>query len=191
MADKNLKGFIDAVNAEVDIKIEEILNDAGEKRKNMLEKAEDLALNEAYAKIRAKVTDARSESRMAVSKAEQDARIKILTHREDMVKKIFSEVEHKIADFTQSAEYQDFLVRLISGEKISADTVIYLKPADMKYADIIKKAAGTDCVFTEDAGIVYGGLSVYYEGSSVLINKTIDNMLDEQKRDFGSKYKLA
>ncbi len=191
MADKNLNGFIEAVNAEVDRQIEEILSEADEKRKNMLEKAEDQALNDAYAKIRSKVTDAKSKSKMSVSKAEQESRIKVLTHREDMVKKIFADVESRIVDFTKSTDYEKFLLTLVANEKITPETVIYLRPDDMKYADTLKLKIGVDCTFAADDGIKYGGLSLYNEGASVLINKTINNMLDEQKKNFGSKYKLA
>ena len=191
MADKNLNGFIEAVNAEVDRQIEEILSEADEKRKNLLEKAEDQALNDAYAKIRANVTDAKSKSKMAISKAEQESRIKVLTHREDMVKKIFADVESRIIEFIRSDEYEKFLFKLVSNEKITPQTVIYLSPDDMKYADALKINIGVDCSFASDAGIKYGGLSLYDEGACVLINKTINNMLDEQKKNFGSKYKLA
>ncbi len=191
MADKNLNGFIEAVNAEVDRQIEEILSEADKKRKNMLEKAEDQALNDAYAKIRANVTDAKAKSKMAISKAEQESRRKVLIHRENMVKKIFADVESRIVEFTKSGDYEKFLVGLINNEKITPQTVIYLRPDDMKYADSLKRSIGVDCAFAADAGIKYGGLSLYDEGASVLINKTINNMLDEQKKDFGSKYKLA
>ena len=61
----------------------------------------------------------------------------------------------------------------------------------MKYSEMLKSDLRIDCLFSEDAGIKYGGLSVYDKSSSVLINKTIDNMLDEQKKNFGSKFKLS
>lgn len=191
MADTNLNGFIEAVNAEVDKKIEDILAEAEERRTEILEKAENEALNDAYTRIRASVTEARTKSRMNISKAEQESRIKILTYREELVKKIFDDVEAKVAAFVQTPEYEQYLIKLLTNEQIEESTVIYLKPDDMKYENVLKNSAGVSCKFEEDTAIVYGGLSIYNEDSALLVNKTIDNMLEEQKKDFGSNYKLA
>jgi len=191
MNDNNLRQFIDAVNSEVDSKIELIEKEADEKCTELLETAENEALNEAYRKIRSCVTEEKQLNKMTVSKAEQEARIKVLTYREGLVGKIFDSVDDKLADFTQSDSYVSFLEGLLDGEKIDSDTVIYLREEDMKYESALRRKAGNECSFEADPEIIYGGLSVYDRKSSVLINKTLDNMLDEQKKDFGSNYRLA
>ncbi|MBR6923516.1 MAG: V-type ATP synthase subunit E, partial [Oscillospiraceae bacterium] len=190
MNDNNLRQFIDAVNSEVDSKIELIEKEAEEKCTELLETAENEALNEAYRKIRSCVTEEKQLNKMTVSKAEQEARIKVLTYREGLVGKIFDSVDDKLADFTQSDSYVSFLEGLLDGEKIDSDTVIYLREEDMKYESALRRKAGNECSFEADPEIIYGGLSVYDRKSSVLINKTLDNMLDEQKKDFGSNYRL-
>ncbi len=191
MTETKLKGFIDAVNADVNQQIEDLLSSVKEKRKTILETAEDEALNAAYVKIKAAVADAAAKNKMMVSKAEQEARIKILTHRENLVRQIFSDVEKRILEFTQTDEYKNYLIDLLKGEKVDSQTTIYLKPDDMKYSELLKSYLNEECAFCEDACVKYGGLSVYDRSSSVLINKTIDNMLCEQKKNFGSKYKLS
>ena len=50
MNDSNLKEFIAAVNAEVDNKIKKIRKQADKSRKEILEKTENEALNNAYSK---------------------------------------------------------------------------------------------------------------------------------------------
>ena len=191
MTETKLKGFIDAVNAEVNQQIEDLLSSVNDKRKTILETAEDEALNAAYIKIQNAVEDAASKSKIIVSKAEQESRIKVLTHRETLVKEIFSNVEKRIFEFIKTDEYKSYLVTLLKDESINSETTIYMKPDDMKYSEMLKSDLSIDCLFSEDVGIKYGGLSVYDKLSSVLINKTIDNMLDEQKKNFGSKYKLS
>lgn len=191
MNDNNLKEFIDAVNSEVDKKIELIREQAEEKRNELLETAENEALNDAYNKIRACVTEEKYRSRMTVSKAEQEARIKVLTHREGLVGKIFDSINDRLNEFTGSEAYKSFLAGLLKDEKVSANTVIYLREEDMKYETLLRITAGSECSFETDSTIVYGGLSIYDRASSVMINKTIDNMLDEQKKEFGSNYRLA
>lgn len=191
MADTNLEGFIEAVNAEAESKINEIMAEAEEKKNHMLEKAENDALSKAYSEIRSAVTEAKTKSRMAVSKAEQESRIKVLTHREELVKKIFNAVEEKIVSFTSTENYEHFLCGLLKDEIIDNETVIYLKPDDMKYVSLLKNVCGCECSFEEDTEIRYGGLSIYSQKDSVMVNMTIDNMLDEERKNFGSKYKLA
>ncbi|MBP1591094.1 MAG: hypothetical protein ILP22_03535 [Oscillospiraceae bacterium] len=191
MNDNNLRQFIDAVNSEVDSKIGLIEKEAEEKSSELLENAENEALNEAYKKIRSCVTEEKQRNKMTVSKAEQEARIKVLTYRENLVGKIFDSVDDKLTDFTRSDEYPAYLEGLLDGENIGSDTVIYLREEDMKYESVLRRKAGNECSFEADPEIVYGGLSVYDRKSSVLINKTLDNMLDEQKKDFGSNYRLA
>ena len=133
----------------------------------------------------------KQRNQMTVSKAEQEARIKVLTYRENLVGKIFDSVDDKLINFTRSDEYPAYLEGLLDGESIGSDTVIYLREEDMKYESVLRRKAGSECSFEADPEIVYGGLSVYDRKSSVLINKTLDNMLDEQKKDFGSNYRLA
>ena len=191
MNDNNLRQFIDAVNSEVDSKIGLIEKEAEEKSSELLENAENEALNEAYKKIRSCVTEEKQRNKMTVSKAEQEARIKVLTYREGLVGRIFDSVDDKLTDFTRSDEYPAYLEGLLDGENIGSDTVIYLREEDMKYESVLRRKAGNECSFEADPEIVYGGLSVYDRKSSVLINKTLDNMLDEQKKDFGSNYRLA
>ncbi len=191
MNDNNLTQFIEAVNSEVNSKIELIKKEADEKCTELLENAENEALNEAYKKIRSCVTEEKQLNRMTVSKAEQEARIKVLTYREGLVGKIFDSVNDKLTDFTCSDAYGSYLESLLDGEKTDKDTVIFLREEDMKYESLLRRKAGNECSFEADPEIVYGGLSVYDRNSSVLINKTLDNMLDEQKKDFGSNYKLA
>ncbi|WP_044973378.1 V-type ATP synthase subunit E [Ruminococcus sp. HUN007] len=191
MNDNNLRQFIEAVNSEVDSKIELIEKEADEKCSELLENAENEALNEAYKKIRSCVSEEKQLNKMTVSKAEQEARIKVLTYRENLVGRIFDSVDDKLINFTHSEGYSAYLESLLDGEEITKDTVIFLREEDMKYEPVLRRKAGNECSFEPDPEIVYGGLSVYDRNSSVLINKTLDSMLDEQKKDFGSNYRLA
>lgn len=191
MNDSNLKEFIAAVNAEVDNKIKKIRKQADKSRKEILEKTENEALNNAYSKIKSCVSEEKFKSKMAVSKAEQEARIKVLTHREELVEKIFSSVDEKLKEFTESEKYIGFLSDLLKDENTDSNSVVYLREEDLRYESELRKITGNDCSFEADKSIVYGGLSIYDRTTSVLNNKTIDNMLEEQKETFGSNYRLA
>ena len=152
---------------------------------------ENEALNNAYSKIKSCVSEEKFKSKMAVSKAEQEARIKVLTHREELVEKIFSSVDEKLKEFTESEKYIGFLSDLLKDEITDSNSVVYLREEDLRYESELRKITGNDCSFEADKSIVYGGLSIYDRTTSVLNNKTIDNMLEEQKENFGSNYRLA
>ncbi len=191
MFESDLKGFIETVNSEIDKQINDILEDAEKQRKDILSKAEKEALDDAYQKIQSAVSKNQSREKMTISKAEQEARINLLTYREKLVQSIFDEVERKVIEFTKSNRYKDYLISLLCEENIQDETVIYLKPEDMQYVNQLMETQRKDCVFTEEKSIKYGGLSVQNKNSPILINKTIDNMLEEERRNFSSNYKLA
>ena len=132
MNDSNLKEFIAAVNAEVDNKIKKIRKQADKSRKEILEKTENEALNNAYSKIKSCVSEEKFKSKMAVSKAEQEARIKVLTHREELVEKIFSSVDEKLKEFTESEKYIGFLSDLLKDEITDSNSVVYLREEDLR-----------------------------------------------------------
>ncbi|MDO5560252.1 MAG: V-type ATP synthase subunit E [Oscillospiraceae bacterium] len=191
MTDTNLNGFIDAVNLEVNKQIEDILSQANKKKSEKIEQAENDILNKSYVQIKTAVTQLQAESKMKISKAEQESRIRVLTHREELVRKIFANVEEQIKEFVRSDNYKDYLINLIKKETIENGAVIFIKPDDMKYEKILKSYIEAECEFKEDKTIKYGGLSVYSESSSVLKNMTIDSLLEDEKKNFSSKYKLA
>lgn len=191
MNDTNLNEFIEAVNTDVDKKIEEMQVRAEEQRISLLEDAEDEALNNAYIKIKSCVTEEKYKSKIAVSKAEQEARVKLLTYREFLVEKMFGSIYDKLIHFTESEAYKTFLQSLLKDEKIDEDTIIYLREKDLIYEEMLREVTGPSCTFETDSGIEIGGLSVFDRKRSVLNNKTLDIMFEEQKKNFSSSYRLA
>ena len=62
--------------------------------------------------------------------------------------------------------------------------IVYLMSDDMKYKDILSKIA--DVEFKVDASIKLGGLSVCYPDELVIVDKTFDTLLNDEKRNFAS-----
>lgn len=191
MNDTNLNEFIEAVNADIDKKIEEIQVCAEELRISLLENAEDEALNNAYIKIKSCVTEEKNKSKIAVSKAEQEARVRVLTYRENLVDKIFNNIYDKLVHFTESEVYKTYLQSLLKDEKTDEDTIVYLREEDMRFEEMLRDVTGPSCTFETDSRIELGGLSVFDRKRSVLNNKTLDIMFEEQKKNFSSNYRLA
>jgi V/A-type H+-transporting ATPase subunit E len=191
MNDNNLNEFIDTINGEIDKQITQIEKSSERKGKKIISSAEDSALNKAYQKIKNCRTEEEYKSRLTVSRAMQDARIRVLTHRESLVATIFDNITDKLNEFTHSDEYVNYLASLVEKEQTDENSVVYIRKEDMKYEQTLKKLVDPGCKVEADDTIVLGGLSVYNRTTSVLVNKTIDDMLEEQIKSFGSKYRLV
>ena len=73
--------------------------------------------------------------------------------------------------------------------KLSADGIIYLAPADMQYADLLKGSSGAQVC--EDDSIQLGGLSITAKDSKCIMDKTLDTAFDEQRKAFSTTYHLG
>ncbi|MBQ5315460.1 MAG: V-type ATP synthase subunit E, partial [Oscillospiraceae bacterium] len=121
---------------------------------------------------------------LLANKAEFEAHKDILRYRNSLVDKLFSEVKEKLSEFRKTDEYRAFLEKSLENEKKSDNMIVYLMSDDMKYKDILSKIA--DVEFKVDASIKLGGLSVCYPDELVIVDKTFDTLLSDEKRNFAS-----
>ncbi len=182
---KKLQMFIDAVNAEIDSKVNTVLAEAEEKKNAILAEAdsysaEDNGNKEFYAK---------SESNYVrnVSKAELEMKKSVIRHRDELADKVFEAVEKRLAEFRRDPKYVDMLIKNLLLMRVSDSSEIFLSPDDMKYAETLKKAAPQcKAKFSPDENIRLGGLSVYNAEKGTVLDKTFDSAVEEQKRAFAS-----
>jgi len=88
--------------------------------------------------------------------------------------------------FTESDEYEEYLIRLVSAEELSEDAVIFLSQNDQRYAENLRKVSGREVRI--DQGIKLGGLSITDSVQGFIIDKTLAGSLEDQKKSFSSKY---
>ena len=188
---ENLNRFVTAINGEVDAKTKEILAEARDERERMIAEAEDKALEDAYSEIQAEVKKITAKYQGIYAQAEQDTRREVLIHREQLCDTLFKNVEKKIEEFVNSEKYQSYLLSRLEGVEITDDTVILVSKRDFsKYKSALNLHTGGRCKIKEDSSIEFGGLSILYENSSMLLEKTIDSDFSEEKKQFSSKYKF-
>lgn len=185
--DKKLKKLEDAVNAEVEKKIENMLSEADKTRSDFLNSAADEALQLAYDRIKAQVKQISAKYNKIAAKAEFDGKKEVLLHREELIKNLFNTVENKLSMFRKSAEYKDFMIKQLKGEKIKKDAVILLGSEDVGMSEELKNNLPESCVIKEDSTIRFGGLSIMYEKDNVIIDKTIDSALKDERALFNNK----
>lgn len=191
---EKLERFAKAVNDEVDAQIEEILKQADVSRNEIIEKANDESLYEAYDKIKEEIKKITNKYVKIVSKAELDTKREILLYREKIANQVIDNVKNKLVEFTSSKEYGDYLIKLvkeeITDETKAEDIIVYVSDKDIVYKNDIQKAVSSDLRIEKKSSIKIGGVCVYFEKDSVIKDKTLDTALEEQKGQFNNSSRL-
>lgn len=186
MQTEKLQRFTESVNIEVEEHITKIINEANEQSRNALKSAEDEALLDAYNKIQKTVKETEAKYSRMYALEEQKMRMDSLRHREELSEKIFSDIEEKLYSFAKTPSYADYLMKIVAEENYSKCAVLSLSPNDSKYSD--KLSAKTGCEVRLDDSIKIGGVMIIDAERGVVIDRTFDNALEEQKKSFSSKY---
>ena len=178
------KLFFEAVNAQVEAETNAIIRESEEEKKKIIKKSNDTFTKRAYNDVKDNARKSSGKYALIANKAEFEAHKDILRYRDTLVQKLFSEVEDKLSEFRKTDDYKVFLQKSLETEEKSDDMIVYLMPDDMKYKDFLSETA--DVEFKTDSSIKLGGLSVCYPDKSVIVDKTFDTLLIDEKRNFAS-----
>ncbi len=185
MDNHKLQKFVDAVNDEIDQKVNELLNEAEEEKNAILENAK-IKSKEAAEK---RLADSKKKCGVKyirdVTHNEMQMKKDVLLYREKLTDELIEDVRLRLVDFKSNSDYVDFLVKLMLTSNISDNSVIYLSSEDIKYSAKLNKAVKADNItFEVDSNIKIGGLSIYNKEKETIVNKTFDLLLEEQKQKF-------
>ena len=186
---EKLDRFVNSVNGEVDVQISGMLREAEKEGEAIKSSAKDDALKASYDRIQKAVKDTEAQYKRMIAQAEQEHHRSLLSHREALVEKIFDNIRKRLVQFRQSEDYPAYLQKQLRDVKLSADSSIYLAPADMQYADLLKGSSGAQVC--EDDSIQLGGLSITAKDSKCIMDKTLDTAFDEQRKAFSTTYHLG
>ena len=166
-----------------------MLREAEKEGEAIKSSAKDDALKASYDRIQKAVKDTEAQYKRMIAQAEQEHHRSLLSHREALVEKIFDNIRKRLVQFRQSEDYPAYLQKQLRDVKLSADSIIYLAPADMQYADLLKGSSGAQVC--EDDSIQLGGLSITAKDSKCIMDKTLDTAFDEQRKAFSTTYHLG
>lgn len=187
---EKLERFEKAVYDEVDIQIQDILAQAESSRSELLEKANDVSLYEAYDRIKDEIKKISSKYVRLVSKAELDSKREVLVQREKLANQVIDDVKKSLISFTQTDEYKKYLIDLIKDEiensKDISEMIFYVSNNDLKLSDEINKALSKEIYLQPKENIKIGGLCVGYKNDNILLDKTLDSALEEERCDFNN-----
>lgn len=184
-SDKKLQKFISAVNEDVDEKIAAMLAEAEKEKSRIISEAETEAELKAEKYFNEKSKKNGTGFVKEISAAELDMKRKILIHRDKLSDSIFQQVKERLAEYRKTNAYADSLIKTLLLLNVNGSAEVRLSPDDMKYADALKKVVKSpDTVFCADESIKLGGLAVYCKDKGMIIDKTFDLAIEEQRQAF-------
>lgn len=184
---KKMERFCDAVNCEIESKVNCIIDEAEKSKGELLNQANDEALQLAYDRIKENVKQISAKYFKIVAKAELDSKKEVLKYREQLIVNLFNTVEEKISEFRNTDAYEEFLKNHLKACEVKAGAVIFLNPCDMKYSKALSKLIPNGCEIKEDSSFKSGGFSVFYPDENIMIDKTIDSAIKEARAEFNCK----
>ena len=186
MPQSDMKIFAESINKEAERQKKRIENETEKYVEQELAKARTEANAKALAYIGKETGKILAASGLDITKKNVEANNMLFMRRREILDGIYASVKEKINAFTSGKTYGDFLLKSAAEAEKSLDaatTVFFLRPCDIKYADLLK-AEHPDCTVLVDSTITLGGLKATDGSGRILLNDTLDIRLDEQKEKF-------
>ena len=186
---ERLERFRQAVFDEADALAAEISGSAEQEYEQRLRKAEaDARENAEHTK---KETDRLLQEKQLreISSQRLGSQRNVLSHREELIDRVFDAVREKLAKFRQSEDYKTYLSRKAeSARKSCPDSkgTAFVSPEDMQYAELFK---GFEV--KERDSIELGGVLFVYDDKGIALDYTLDSAVEEQRACFSQHSELA
>lgn len=187
MAENNEKTstFLEAINKYALEQKNKIESEVEAFKQREIEQAETEILNDAYQMIQKEMADMRLAVSSENSKKEMALKRGLFQRRRQMAGEVFDAAKEKLISYTLTGRYPALLegfAKNIASVLPGDGTVLSLKPDDMKYEALVKKAFGGECTVKADETIQIGGLTGFNAARGLLCDETLDQkLLDEQE----------
>lgn len=186
MADdiEKIARFEDTINKEADAEINSMLSEAKENADEAVRSACERYQEKSSDIISDEIKKMKSRYEHAVSQKSFEASREVIAHRNEAVEQFFSELEKKLIAYSSTEEYKEYLAKEIgeiNAERAFTSSVkIYVRSTD---AEVVRKLYPDVCV-QADKKIKLGGANVFYPDEGICIDKTLDNLFEQQKAEF-------
>ncbi|MEG0823809.1 MAG: hypothetical protein RR929_03345 [Erysipelotrichaceae bacterium] len=190
---KTKQDLVNYIEAEMnDLALKEahtILKESELLKDEALIEIEEEAKNNAKLVVLSEIKEAKSNA--AIKKAAISTKMKkdIIGEREKLVNNVFKETKDKLDKFVASKDYKEFIAKKLNKTKKDynyKDVTILMK--DSNYKELaIETYSNAD--FKEDDTIVIGGFKII-TNTGIIIDETLDTLLNEQKEWFYNNAKL-
>ena len=186
MPQSDMKIFAESINKEAERQKKRIETETEKYVEQELAKAKKDANAKALAFIGKETGKILAASGLDITKKNVEANNMLFMRRKQILDEVNTSVKEKIAVFTSSEVYGDFLVKsaaAISENLDESKIAFFLRPDDMKFAALLKDKY-PDCTVEADGEIILGGLKAKDGSGRILLNDTLDMRFEEQKKKF-------
>ena len=184
-----INDFVAAITAEVDERRRRIERDSDQYVSDRLKKAENEILEDVYTVVRRRSAENKGKAGREVSQMRTGCRKKLLERRARLAEGVFADAERKIAAFTESADYEPFVINSVKSAAAAlgeGERTVFVRQQDMHLADAIKSAA--DCSVEMSDDIVLGGIMM--KCGRLIADDTLDARLERERSAFRENYKI-
>ncbi len=186
--DQMIKDFVNAITYEVNDRRSQIEQNSQHDVNEQLKAAESKILKEVYTIVERKSAEIRAQMGRELSAQMNELRRSLLQRRQELADGVFKAVEEKIISFTQSSEYEQFIIKTAKKAVAALDgeCTVFLREQDMKYAAAV--TAAVSCAVVPSNSIVFGGVMV--RSGNLIADDTLDARFAEEKAAFRENYKI-
>lgn len=182
--DQNTKvdRFVEAIMKESEKKRELIEQETQQYINEEISKCQSQLKRESYTFMQKRSSAIREDIGREIADKQLEGRKALFRRRAEITDDIFSKASLRLAAFTQTPEYKDFLHR--SAEKLSKlfkdNVILYVRPADVKLAQKVAETVFSRYEIEEDESISIGGLKASDKDKKIIADDTLDVRLLSQ-----------
>lgn len=179
-ANQKLRQFMAEVSRSTEQQIAELTEQTESECNAILAETQERCNAEAEREIAAARLRIDAKYKKRLSQVGYRGKTTLLSRRQSLLLGLFAELRAKLVSFAQSEDYLPWMQKMLRENPPPAGSVLLLRAADMKSADALREAAGTEIAFREDPAILLGGLSVLSADGRRCVNHTLDEAFSAQ-----------
>ena len=182
-----LKAILQNIQQTADRQEQALMEDARTRRQEALDRARAKAQEETDQLVQARLAEIQEESGRQISAADNEARADLFRRREAIRQEVFAKARERIAAFTQTPAYEDFLVA--SAQRIHQTmqgrcAVLHMREQDRAHAAAVSARLGRSITLHIDDSIQLGGITVTSPDGALMVDDTLDSRLQAQEQWF-------
>lgn len=185
--DKSLSIFLECINHSARDAIDSVFKEAEDYEEKALEKAKQEVAQKSWEYIKTESEKFKTQTNRRISEANIAMKKQLVEQRKQIADTVFSKVAEKLAAFTQTDGYKDFLlgsVQKMAGFYKELPFTVLVKEQDLKYSGFLKENIKTLSSVEADDSIVLGGCKAKCPKSNAELDDTLDSRLESQKSWF-------
>lgn len=182
---EKLNKFKLAVFAEVEQQAQSIVKEAQAQQKQLLSEAKEESQTELLTELEKIDKEFEAGKVRAVSSRKLESQRNVLTHRNEMIDKVFDNIRNSLAEFCKSEQYAELLkqrLELCEQQTGGAECTAYFAKRDLELGK--KLCKGTKFTAEPSQSILLGGVTVVCESSGIACDCSFDTSLAQQRQDF-------